>query len=109
MDTAKQYWSLWKFLIAFLVILFVIVVLTNRPLGVSASVWVIPILMAVFGSIGALIGGVLGGIVGLIGAIFKKKIFIVSMKYGAAIGLMGLLVLWYVGCWMNGSSVCIAQ
>ena len=69
--------------------------LTNYPIGVNAEIWVIPIIMAALGLIGAMIGGVLGGINVLIGKLFKKNIFIPGLIYGAAIGFMGLLVLWF--------------
>ena len=78
---------------------------TNLTRGAHADAWVIPVLMAVFGFIGAVIGGVLGGIIGLIG----NNTFIPGLKYGAAVGFMGLLVLWYLGCLMNGTAVCFAQ
>jgi hypothetical protein len=70
---------------------------------------VILMIMAVFGLIGAVIGGVLGGIIGLIGKLFKKHSFLPGLKYGAEIGFMGLIVLWFMGCWLNGSAMCIAQ
>jgi len=108
METTKSKFSLWTILIIFIVILLILAEITNSTRGAHADAWVIPVLMAVFGFIGAVIGGVLGGIIGLIGKLSKKNTFIPGLKYGAAIGFMGLLVLWYLGCLMNGTAVCIS-
>jgi len=109
LETLKREFPLWTILVIFFVILFSMATLSNYPKGVNADTWVIPIIMTVFGLIGAVIGGVLGGITGLIGKLFKKNTFMPGLKYGAAIGFMGLLVLWYIGCWMNGSALCLVQ
>jgi len=109
MGTAKRKFSLWTFLIAFFVVLLFMAERSNITNGAHADLWIIPIIMAVFGLIGALIGGVLGGFIGLIGKLFKKNIFIPGLKYGAAIGFMLLLVFWFLGCLRHGSAVCLAQ
>jgi uncharacterized membrane protein len=108
METAKRKFPLGIILITFFVILFFMAVLIN-PRGGYVDPWVILMIMAVFGLIGAVIGGVLGGIIGLIGKLFKKHSFLPGLKYGAEIGFMGLIVLWFMGCWLNGSAMCIAQ
>ena len=76
METIKREFPLWTILIIFFVILFSMATLSNYPKDVNADMWVIPIIMAVFGLIGAVIGGVLGGIIGLIGKLFIKNTFI---------------------------------
>ena len=96
-------------LIGFFVVLLFIATYTNFPRGVNATPWVIPFIMAIVGLIGAAIGSVLGGIIGLIGKLFKLDAFIPALKYGAAIGYLSLLAFWFLICWMNGSSVCLAQ
>ncbi len=109
MRTTKSKLSLWTILIIFFVILLIMAEKSNLTRGAHADAWVIPVLMVVFGFIGAVIGGVLGGIIGLIGKLFKKNTFIPGLKYGAAMGFMGLLVMWYLGCLMNGNAVCLVQ
>jgi len=121
MGTTKRKFPLWKTLIIFFVGLFFMTalyglfILEPRPLGQmvdlqrrpGALVFVL-IIMAWFGFIGAVFGGVLGGIVGLIGKLFKKNIFIPGLKYGAVLGFMGMLIVWFLGCWINGT-VCLPQ
>lgn len=109
MGTAKRKFYLRTILISFSVILFFMAEISNYTKGAHADIWILPIIMAVFGLIGAVIGGVLGGIIGLIGKLFKKNIFILGMKYGAAIGFMLLLAFWYLGCLRHGSAVCLPQ
>jgi hypothetical protein len=107
-ETTKHKFDLRTILIFFSIILFFLAEISNTK-GAHAELWIIPIIMAVFGLIGAVIGGVLGGIIGLIGKLFKKNIFILGMKYGAAIGFMLLVVFWYLGCLRYGSAVCLPQ
>lgn len=109
MEINNLKFPLWQISITFFVVLYCLAILTNNPRGVNAETWVIPIIMAVFGFIGAVIGGVLGGIIGLIGKLFKKNTVIPGLKFGATIGFIGLLVIWFLICWMNGSGVCISQ
>jgi len=109
METAKRKFSLGPILFAFCVVLFFMAERINMTNGANADQWVIPIIMVVVGLIGALIGGVLGGMVGLVGTLFEKRIFILGLKYGAAIGFMLFIVLWFFGCLRNGSAICIAQ
>jgi hypothetical protein len=109
MGTAKHKFYLRTILIFFSVILFFMAEISNSTKGANADQWILPIIMAVFGLIGAVIGGVLGGIIGLTGKLFKKNIFILGMKYGAAIGFMLLLAFWYLGCLRHGSAVCFPQ
>jgi hypothetical protein len=85
---AKQKFSLWNILVPFLVILFFAAERITLTHGANADGWVIPIIMAVVGLIGALIGGLLGGMVGLLTRLFKKHIFRLGLKYGAEIGSM---------------------
>ena len=109
MGTEKRKFSLWPILFAFFVILFFLAERTNLTNGAHADQWVIPIIMVVVGLIGALIGGVLGAMVGLVGTLFKKRIFRLGLTYGAAIGFMLLLLLWFLVCLRHGSAICIAQ
>ena len=109
MGTAKHKFYLRTILIFFSVVLFFMAEIINTTNGAHADIWILPIIMAVFGLIGAVMGGVLGGIIGLIGKLFKKNIFITSMKYGAAIGFMLLLAFWYLGCLRHGTAVCLPQ
>ena len=109
MGTTKCKLSLWTILIAFFVILFFVAERINLTHGANADQWVIPVIMSVVGLIGAVIGGVFGGIIGLVGKLFKKSIFILGLKYGAAIGFTLLLVVWVLGCLRQGSAICIAQ
>jgi len=90
METIKREFPLWTILIIFVVILFSLVTLSNYPKRLNADMWEILIIMAVFGLIGAVIGSVLGGIIGLIGKLYKKNTLIPGLKYGAAIGFIGL-------------------
>ena len=116
MGTTKRKFPLWKILIIFFVGLFFMTALyglfilngqTQFQRHPEELVFVL-IIMAYFGLIGAIFGGVLGGIVGLIGKLFKKNIFILGLKYGAVLGYMGLLITWFLGCWMNGT-ICLPQ
>ena len=109
METAKRNFSLGPILFAFCVVLFFMAERINVTNGANADQWVIPIIMAVVGLIGALIGGVLGAMVGLVGTLFKKRIFRLGLTYGAAIGFMLLLLLWFFVCLRHGSAICIAQ
>ena len=109
METKRGKIPLGTIIITYIVVLLLLAALTNYPRGVYADIWVIPIIMAVFGLIGGVIGTVLGGIIGLIGKLFNKNSFIPGLKYGAAFGFMGVLVLWILNCWMNGSGVCLVQ
>ncbi|MFL7871935.1 MAG: hypothetical protein AB8I58_24110 [Anaerolineales bacterium] len=109
METAKRKFSLGPILFAFCVVLFFMAERINMTNGANADQWVIPIIMAVVGLVGALIGGVLGGMIGLAGRVFKKHIFTITLKYGAAIGFMLLIFLWFFVCLRQGSAVCIAQ
>ena len=109
MDTVKRNISLRTILIIFFVILFFMAESTNLTHGAGADFVMIPVLMVIFGLIGTVPGAVIGGVIGLIGKLFKKDIFLTSLKYGAALGFMGMLSVWYLGCLMNGSAVCIAQ
>jgi hypothetical protein len=108
-ESSERKFSLWTILIAFFVVLLIMAEISNVTKGANADLWILPIIMAVFGLIGAVIGGVLGGIIGLIGKLFKKNIFILSLKYGAALGFMLLLAFWYLGCLRHGSAVCLPQ
>ena len=121
MGTAKRKFPLWKILIIFFVGLFFmtalyglfflngqtqLVDLQRHPEGLI----LVLIIMAYFGLIGAVFGGVLGGIVGLIAKLFKKKIFILGLKYGAVFGFIGILIIWFVGCWiMADGYTCLPQ
>ena len=109
MDSSKNKFSLKIILIIFVVVLFIMAEASNITKGAHADAWIIPIIMAVFGAVGAVIGGLLGGIIGLIGKLFKKNTFIPGLKYGSALGFMGMLLLWYLGCLINGTAVCFAQ
>ena len=109
METTKSKFTLWTILIIFIVVLLIMAERTNLTKGAHADTWAIPVIMAVFGLIGAVIGGVLGGIVGLIGKLFNKNSFIPGLKYGTSFGFMGILVLWYLSCLMNGTAVCLVQ
>jgi len=109
MGAAKRKFSLQAILITFCVILFIMVEISNDTNGAHADAWILPIIMAVIGLIGAIIGAVLGGIIGLIGKLSKKNIFILGMKYGAAIGFMLLIAFWYLRCLRHGTAVCLPQ
>jgi len=108
MENVKPKFSLRIILIAFFMILYFVAVLYDFP-GRTFGAWLILFIsMAWFGLIGVVIGGMLGGIIGLIGKLFKKNIFVLGLKYGAAMGFMGLLITWFLGCWMNGT-ICLPQ
>lgn len=109
METPQNKFSLWTILIIFVVILLILSERTNLTRGAYADAWAIPLIMALFGFIGAVIGGMVGGIIGLIGKLFQKNTFLPGLKYGAAAGFMGVLILWYLGCLMNGTAVCLVQ
>ena len=108
MGISKRKFSLWIILIAFLVILYIIAVLYDSPGRTFESWMILFVIMAWFGLIGAVIGGVIGGIIGLVGKLFKKNILVLCLKYGATMGYLGLLITWFLGCWMNGT-ICLAQ
>ena len=74
MGITKRKFYLRTILIFFSVILFFMAEVSNYTKGANADIWILPIIMAVFGLIGAVIGGVLGGIIGLIAKLFKKNI-----------------------------------
>ena len=101
--------KLWQINLIFFFILLILALSTNYSRGVNADLWIIPIIMAIVGSIGALIGVVPGGVVGLIGKLFNQDVILSGMKYGASVGYVGILLFWFMSCWMNGSSVCFAQ
>ena len=108
MENKKRKFSWWITLFAFFVTLYFVAALYESP-GKKFESWMLLfIIMAWFGLIGAVIGGMLGGIIGLIAKLFKKNIFILGLKYGAAIGYMGLLITWFLGCWINGT-ICLPQ
>lgn len=109
MDGTNRSPKLWQVNLVIFIILLFVTTLTDDSLGVHADLWIIPVIIAGVGLIGAIIGGVLGGLVGLIGELFKKGVFVSGMKLGATIGYVGILIFWFTQCWMNGSSVCFAQ
>jgi hypothetical protein len=83
MGNAKCKFSLWIILIAFFVIVYFMAVLYDSPGRTPESWMVLFISMVLSGLAGAVIGDMLGGIVGLVGKLFKKNIFIPSLKCGA--------------------------
>ena len=109
MDTVKSKFILKEGLVYFFIGLFLLAVFTNSSRGVNADIWVIPLLMALFGLIGAAIGSVPGLVVGLAGMAFGKEILIPGLKYGAAAGFVGMLAFWFLLCWLRGTAVCIAR
>jgi len=109
MSDNKRKPKLWQINLIFFFILFMLASSTNSSRGVNADMWIIPIIMAIVGSIGAFIGGVPGALVGLVWGGVNKDVILSGMKYGASVGYVGILLFWFISCWMNGSSVCFAQ
>lgn len=119
MGTTKRKTPLWRTLIIFFVCLFFMTALYglffvynshNIPRRSPGELVFVLIIMAVFGLIGAVFGSMLGGIVGLIGKLFKKNIFVPGLKYGAALGFIGILIIWFLGCWiMADGNICLPQ
>lgn len=115
----KTSFSLWKKLIIFFVSLYFMAALYGLlfvynshsiPRRSPDELLFVLIIMAVFGLEGAIFGSVLGGIVGLIGKLFKKNIFISCLKYGAVFGFVGILLLWFLGCWvLADGNTCLPQ
>lgn len=110
---------LWKTTIIFFVSLFLITAIygllfvynsQSIPRRSPDELGSVLFIMAVFGLFGAVVGGLTGGIIGLVAKLFKKNILILCLKYGAVYGFMGILIIWFAGCWiLAGGNTCMPQ